>query len=737
MKTLKYGIIFIFAVSLYSQNYNSEHYSYLNTGLPGNCVECLLFDGNANIWFGVNYSGNGDPALVKFGNDIYTVYNVNNSEIPNDGIFSIAEDVDHSIWVGTASMFYRYALAHYSNSQWEIYNSSNSILPDYVVSDIEIDQSGNKYFAVGNIYRGYGFYEFDGLNWTKFDTTNSPLPTNNISSLAHDRQYLWIGLRADDEGEIEGGGLVRYDGVDWVVYNTENSAIPSNNVEKVYIDDSNQLWIGTHGGGIAKFDGTHWTRFIDMVPDMAYYKFDNIAMDQNGILWTNIFFFDGTNWELIRSLNMDVYGINDIKIDEYNKKYFAYWDGVFVYNDTSWATLHMDNTGMPNCTISSIFLDKNQDVWLGMGRHLCYYDGLRWKMFNLQGATVIDITQDKKGEYWIGAQQGLFSCYKDTLREYHSSNIDFSNQTILATAVDSLYRIWVGSYGFIANYNGTDWQIFNASNSNIKPKYVHQIMTGKEGDVWAIINMNEKACLAEYDGSDWTVYDPNTRSVPTTNFIEMAEDSYGVKWLCADSGLVKFDGVNWNLYEDTRTKLSNDLFQTIVIDSKDNKWIGCRDSGLVKFSNNNFEYFKTDNSALFLNNINKLAIDKNDNMWIVHGWGQHKVGDHFISKLNENFTSEISNISENKDCQDCSLYPNYPNPFNSTTKIHYRLLENSKIKMSVYNVLGEEVIKLVDSEQSPGYYEIQWDSQNVTSGCYIIILNTEYKRYSQKMLIIK
>ncbi len=65
------------------------------------------------------------------------------------------------------------------------------------------------------------------------------------------------------------------------------------------------------------------------------------------------------------------------------------------------------------------------------------------------------------------------------------------------------------------------------------------------------------------------------------------------------------------------------------------------------------------------------------------------------------------------------LYQNYPNPFNPTTKIKYALPVESKVKIVLYNSLGEVLIELVNELQSVGYQEVVWNASGVASGVYI------------------
>jgi Tol biopolymer transport system component len=65
-----------------------------------------------------------------------------------------------------------------------------------------------------------------------------------------------------------------------------------------------------------------------------------------------------------------------------------------------------------------------------------------------------------------------------------------------------------------------------------------------------------------------------------------------------------------------------------------------------------------------------------------------------------------------------SLLQNYPNPFNPSTLIKYSVPENSFVKLSVYNLIGEEVSVLVNKEVDAGFYEVEFNAANLPSGTY-------------------
>lgn len=68
--------------------------------------------------------------------------------------------------------------------------------------------------------------------------------------------------------------------------------------------------------------------------------------------------------------------------------------------------------------------------------------------------------------------------------------------------------------------------------------------------------------------------------------------------------------------------------------------------------------------------------------------------------------------------QEFQLYQNYPNPFNPTTKIKYNLPTEAKVKLTIYNVLGQSVVTPVEKIQPAGFHTYEFNAMNLPSGVY-------------------
>jgi tetratricopeptide (TPR) repeat protein len=92
---------------------------------------------------------------------------------------------------------------------------------------------------------------------------------------------------------------------------------------------------------------------------------------------------------------------------------------------------------------------------------------------------------------------------------------------------------------------------------------------------------------------------------------------------------------------------------------------------------------------------------------------------------------EVATVTETK------LFANYPNPFNPSTIIKYQLSDASQVSLKVYDIMGREVVTLVNSFQNKGSYNVTFNANGLSSGIYFYKLNAGEKQLINKMLLIK
>ena len=107
---------------------------------------------------------------------------------------------------------------------------------------------------------------------------------------------------------------------------------------------------------------------------------------------------------------------------------------------------------------------------------------------------------------------------------------------------------------------------------------------------------------------------------------------------------------------------------------------------------------------------------------------------------------ELVNVSTTLDSQkpikEFSLRHNFPNPFNPNTTISYTIKEPGKDELYIFNIIGQEVKRLVDHNQDSGSYTIIWDGtdyagEKVSGGLYLYRLKLNDFVNTKKMMFIK
>jgi hypothetical protein len=84
-----------------------------------------------------------------------------------------------------------------------------------------------------------------------------------------------------------------------------------------------------------------------------------------------------------------------------------------------------------------------------------------------------------------------------------------------------------------------------------------------------------------------------------------------------------------------------------------------------------------------------------------------------------------------------ALAQNFPNPFNPTTVIGYRVPGLALVTLKVYDVLGREVATLVNEEQGPGSYTVRFDGSRLSSGMYVYRMQAGSFVQAKTLLLLK
>ncbi|OQA12621.1 MAG: Two component regulator propeller [Bacteroidetes bacterium ADurb.Bin397] len=286
-------------------------YNTQNSPLPENSVRCIAVAPNGTKWVGTDYG------LASFDDVNWTVYQTFNSSIPDNSIRSLAVDANNDVWIGTFTS----GLVKFDGTNWTIYNMANSDLPDDFVRCLEIDTLGNLW--VGTIG---GLAYFDGTNWDIYNTSNSVLGSNNIGS---------IYVKPEDNSAYFGtinGGLAIKDASGWSHFTIWNSNLPDNTILGLVKDTSEVLWMATPAAGLSGYiGGIAFITYNTSSSNITTNSLTCISIDSDEYIWS---------------------GSNDSGIVKQQG----------ISNFISYNTL---NSGMPDNFVQAITTDDQGVLWIG------------------------------------------------------------------------------------------------------------------------------------------------------------------------------------------------------------------------------------------------------------------------------------------------------------------------------------------------------------------------------------
>lgn len=228
-------------------------------------------------------------------------------------------------------------------------------------------------------------------------------------------------------------------------------------------------------------------------------------------------------------------------------------------------------------------------------------------------------------------------------------------------------------------------------------------------------------------GVNW--YPVNLPIIIATPFVEKIS-FYGDTGWTVTGGAWVFNTTNYGISWDTISHIPVKISETMnSIDFADSKtgYAGGYNGKIYKSTNGGFDWKVSLNigigSFVSIYSINPYII------WATGGSGK------IVNTTNGGLT--YINNPELKKSRHYHLFQNYPNPFNPKTIIKYQIFKDTKVKIIIYNIMGEKLITLIDKKQSEGIHSVEFDGSDLSSGIYFYKLLSEEYSETKTMNLIK
>lgn len=148
-----------------------------------------------------------------------------------------------------------------------------------------------------------------------------------------------------------------------------------------------------------------------------------------------------------------------------------------------------------------------------------------------------------------------------------------------------------------------------------------------------------------------------------------------------------------------------------------------------------FNFKTTDSTLTDSSKVLKSLINNQKYFWRLRarnpgGWGA-------FSEV-RTFTIKVTSVTAQREMPTSfALEQNYPNPFNPSTRIEFALPEEARVRLEVYNLLGERIAILADETRTAGFHSVQFNATTLPSGLYLYRLTAGERTFVRKMMLTK
>jgi hypothetical protein len=348
-------------------------------------------------------------------------------------------------------------------------------------------------------------------------------------------------------------------------------------------------------------------------------------------------------------------------------------------------------------------------------------------------------------QYWTGTTNG-------STKTDGEVNTIYPNVGWMVFDLSSIpsYVIGIDAIQFYGYVNATNWPYWSATPmGSVNP------VTDPGASIYSQVNSGYDQGVAYIYSDESSSFAPGWHDYPleagaTTDFLNaIPQGWFAMGFIDRDlvaSYYVNFDG--WNSYNVPYLKV---VFEYLIPVELTSFIASAKDGNVVL---NWATATETNNKGFEIERASTSPVQVWEKIGFVPGSGtttEHKTYSYSDNELNTgNYTYRLKQIDFNGSFSyskevnanvvsplTYALEQNYPNPFNPSTTIKYSIPEDGFVKLRVFNMLGEEIISLVNNVQKAGRYEVVFDASSLASGVYLYRLEAQNYSSIKKMLLVK
>lgn len=604
--------------------------------------------------------------------------------LAQSSVYSIEQDKDGAVWLGTAS-----GLSRFDGKEIVNYTTEDG-LADGAVKTIYIDTIGAIWLGhidggVSRIYNG----EVEILFSMSADIT---------SFVADSEGSLWVSSWGEgvikitnpyaSKEEISFKQYKGQEGLSDIVYQVykinngniyfitdvgvKNYSYQKNNfsfykvpkmpgyfqITCMYESENGDQWFGSYNGGLYQYQiKTGDLKIYDVLDGLASNWISAIKEDSKNNLWIGTWgggiskIYEGK----ILTINK-ASGLRDnhircmIEDREGNILIGTKETGLLVYKGSQFVSYDVSD-GVITDQVQSVLSDNNK-LWLGTNEGISLFQDnhLQRQFTEGNGLPYVDvrfIKKDKNGTIWIGTWGGgvmSFNPNKQKFEINYRINLFMSHHMITALSIDKSDNLWIGTAEGLVYYEIGNQLIDGLTHSNgLAGNDISAIYTDAKNIVW--VGARGKG-ITKIDGAKISIIDLKKKITPTS-FIE---DKKGNLWIGTEGkGVLVFDGKQIIKEYNVKNGLLSDYISLLNIDDNGNIWVGTN-KGLNKFDVKQDEFYSFSDKSGYIgieSKQNATYKDVDGNLWFgtIKGAVKLNVKDEVINTLEP--ITQISGLTVN------------------------------------------------------------------------------------------
>lgn len=720
------------------QNDSYELLNNIDLGTSYNSIYSMKLAPGGDLWIGYR-SFAGDAFANEGGISILhtdgTVTNLNraNSDLRGHAISGFLFDNEGNTWISYDSGCSSVGGISIINSEgeWTYLNSSNSNLPHNSVQDMLLDSQNRIWISMNGDYShegsnagGGGLVMIENGVWTHFTTEILDYDTADhkrwdIRNLHEDSQgNIWFILSSPGTFINQTGQLFKYDNAEGTFLSYGEDLEGNGWLFAMTIDSSDRIWLSSLANDrffLLCFEDDFWTDYtlVDIVQD--------VYADQNDRIWISLWGSDFGYLEngVVHYLEFDVEGIplkyNHInRMAEYNGNVYIAKGEFGTYNqqkislmineNSEWTTYGLERFGTYGAHDVKI---NNNNLVVATGPYPMWHDlAIGW---GLQGG----VATRENGNWTI-----------------HSENTTGYPFIWAFTADKDIFgNIWAsGVEDGVALYNNTEWQIVYSLYTDI----VFDILAERTGPVvWMATPFGlQRVTVSQSGVANYEMFHPGNSNLPSEFIYRLMFGRHNRMYVLTENGVAVYDNGNF----ENISILADDVFITCMTEDEYGRlWLGTENHGIIRIDNDDQVIsFNVDNSPLPLNYIAEIVSDKNGMLYV----------NPFANGIYTFEYDEGTGINDNTQAIVKNSVDIYPNPFNPQTTIKFDLPKGDFIKIDIFNVKGQKVKTLLNSNLDAGVHQVVWNgtddnNKELSSGVYFSKITHSGQTSVNKMLLMK